>query len=1631
MEFTEDFELPTIEVTTKPVPEVQANDEAFYAAGSYGTDPVNNYTKMYGELTQDGYSQSLEDAKKMWMGEQDTRNKEAVLGLINDPAIPREQKTKVLSIYSTTGYISTDIKDKYVQRIASVNVGDTHLDESSQDTNVNLLPAKKADIESRKEDYSKDSFFDTIVENMPKIYEGITPGLIIRKPDGNIDWKKTLAPSQIAKDVGGEVLGLVNFFSSLPNFLESRGHAFTNLTKQAINKENLDWKDAIAKGEEWAATSPIVSWSDLRLETIVKKLGLENEFEAVKKEYEGSVINSITGGIGTIIQKLDDKGVEAGKTKPGQVQVLTDAALIFGGPLFKGGKALTKKFTKKEETIDIRPDSPLDNTVEANPGVAAPIIEAAIKDDTGQTATALGAEEPGILVHKYVLPKTTEKAADVRNNPDLHQQIIKLNKDLENVLENTQFDPNVIDVEQRRADIEAVTKVINESNLATYMQSNSLVNVADTLFQVKAVFGRDSNYFFNSRESVINAYNNLKTLVSSIPVEDMTTDFINFTTNYETSGLRETATSTGSLYIVDRITGQKYTPDSLRADPKFTADIMDNKQFAVVWEYNKEYDLLSNVLNGPQAVQTVLDFGYKFDISKIAQTTFGKWITPSGKFAPWIEKGLGRQAERSAYLSAQTLNLVKQKLGDGKLKNELATVVNDAQTSGRELFTKAELRLKFPKLSTSQIDSLFEKQVFWRQINYFDLALTDRARRNELINTGYVNGLYKDGKYIGAARKDFAFIGEGNLPPKSVWDLTLDIPVEFELDKAKTDGVYNIGGRQLVVLEKAFTDRATGKIYEYGLVGDKVKLDILPQKVIRRIPGYSPVLYREHFFIDAVPKELNVNGYQIMDKTKLENYSRSVAAATTKYEAEALVREFETRLPDHTISLRKAREESLGDRVSLYEVHGEVVRNALRRGERLPSLQGPARIEDPLTALIKTSQSLARIDAMRSYKNVFESYFIKNYKEFLPRVREGEFPPRIELIEPLPRAMSEAEKAKFEKAKAEFEYYSTITSFADWSDSIPSALVLAADVLEKYKIPGNVLREIGNKNMIINAPQRIASLFYITLNVPRQWFVQTQPIFEMVVANPIQGTKNVALMLATRLAILDEAKMLKPYKNLISKFAHDSVGNFIDKAEFDATVKAIKESGLLQSVDQNLLVNQILTDSTRPLVETPLEKGMARATMIPSATVKLARAVGFDAAELSNRLFMWLQAKDIWKEQNPGKNWNTPKAKDEISYEAWRLSGSMSRAGSLPYQRGALSFLMQFAAITQKQFLLGFQEGGSILSRADRTRLLAARGLLWGAYGVVGGKILMDAISSSQDPDIIALKEEIRKGAYDRVMNGFFKALAGDDIDPKINFSKDINPYGESGLGIPYIDLAVEIVKMLNGETNGFRFPALSAIGRIPDTINTLNSWLATKEITDQNFSRVVLEASRFASGMDNWAKAQLMLAIHDKITKQGKPLGLEATRAEAFAQVIGFTTTKEEDIWAAANVKKDRTTEVKDMASSIHRELIKIISDPDLKNDPELESKKREIVNSFLSTLQDDDGTHWDKDKIKEVREQIWELDKETRRTLKRSLIEYTWTKMNGQYNENNQKLENLLKDKKNESTFNLLNSIHGRENP
>lgn len=1644
MEFAEDFVLPEIEVTTKPVPEVQANDDAFYAAGSYGEDPVNNYTQMYTELSQEGYSDIFEAAKRTWQLEQSASNKEAVLGILNDPAITKEQKKSILSTYSVTGYISSDLKDKYVQKMASVTVGDTHLDAEAQDANIANLPIKQADIKQRKNNSDYDAFIDSLIEGSIQGLDFISPGRIIRNPNGTINFSKTLSAKQIAKDVGGEVTGALNFLSSLPNFILGASYAFGDLTRQKLKDENLQWQEALSRGEEWAQTNPIASIFDWRFVTLVKRLdnvfpGFEKAvFEPIKKEFDESVLSNFANGFGKVIEKLDDESAKQGYTKPGQIAVIADAAMIFGAPLYKGTKAGVKAVKSKVgkaidegttnvfqlPTIDVRPDSPIDNTSAANPAIASKLIKAGIEDSTGQTSLALGAEEPGVLIHKYVMPKTLQELPDVRNNPDLHKDIIESTKALENVLENTQFDPNIVDIDARLSDIGAITKIINEKQAPTYQQSNSRVNIADNVFEFKAVFGRDSNYFYNSRESVINAYDNLKKLVESIPEEER-----------------------GSVYITDRITGQKYTPDSLRADPKFTADVMDNKQFAVEWEYKKEYDLLDAFLNGPDSVRTVMNFyGLRLDLSKILQAPFGKWVTPTGKFDPKFERTIGRGEERSAYLAAQTLNIIKEELGDGRLKNELAAAIFEQQARGTDVLTMSQLRNIFgSKLSKKEYDALYRKQLFWRQINNFNFALTERNKRNELLDTGFNKGIYKEGKYIGAARTEFAFTGPKQMAPRQAWDLTLNLPIEFQLDLSKTDGVFDIGGRQLVVLEKKFTDTETGKVYEYGLVGDKVKLDILPtQGIIRRMPGYSPLLYKEHFFLDLIPKKLTVNGFEITDREVLKNYKQAVAAASTKIEIDALKKEFEQRYPDYEVRDRKATE-SVKDQVSLYEVHNDLIRSAMKKGEQLPSLYGLAKIEDPLTSLIKSSRSLATLDSWRSYKSVFENYFSKTYKEFLKDLPEGQtFPTDITQIRKIPD-MTEAQTAKYNKALAEYELHSTAVNVGEVPGFIQKSIIGVSDILENYKVPAKTVRELGQKLYPSRIANKLSSLFFIAFNPTAQVLVQWAPIADMLGASTLkgvtgnfkgmaQGPKNFALSLATRIALLEEAKMLKPYRNVFGKATHAFVKNIISKEEFDANIKAIKESGLMQSIDHNLLVNQILTDTSRPLIESPLEKAGAAAAAVPKAVTKVAKTVGFDAAEMINRIFMWHMAKDFWMEQNPGKNWNTPGFREVIAYEGSRLSGGMNRAQSFPYQRGTLSSLMQFGAIMQKQFLLGFQEGGSILSNADRARLLTARAILWGTYGVAGSQYLIDLLTYGTDnPTVLKYKKELNSALADRLGSPMFRAMFGEggEKEPDLNFGKRLNPYGESNLGIPYVDLMLEVVKALRGDPEGFRFPFIGAAGRISDSINAINDWLLTKDINKTDWKTAVLKAASFSSGMSNWAQGQLMLAIGDKMTKQGQLLELNATTTEAYAQMyFGLTTHREEDLWKAARIARDETTKVQEMAREYHKRVISLINDPASLNDPDLQQKKLEMANAFLSILAED-KVNWSEETIQEIRNQFIELDRKMNTTVKDSLTSRTIKKMDTEYDKNNQELQNRLKDSDNEEIFRLMNIINGRENP
>lgn len=1614
MAFTEDFEIPGVEESVKQVPVTQANDEAFYAAGSYSPDPINAYQTMYQEQTQQGYSDTLEAAKRTWAQEQNTTNKEAVLGIINDPTIPREDKINVLSTYAASGYVSQNLRDKYVQRIGAIDMGVTHTQADAQDAVAVNIPNTVAKVESRQSRSGVMKFVDAIVDGV----DFVTPGIVIRKPDGAINWAKTLTPSQLAKDLKGELLGSANFISSIPNWAAAKGHQFGEITYDLLTQQKVDWEGAIQRGDENAAKG-INSLFDWRLTALAKKAGVE-------KEYEYSITNNVIRTVGEAIHWVDTKGVEKGLTKPGQITVAADALMIFGPPVAKGYKAVKGLAEKKiEKTLNVpefaveppnyRPNSPIENTIAANPKIAADLSKEALNDPTGRSAEILGTDK-GTIVYKMVMPKALEEHPDVIANPSLHKEIIKTNEELTRTLQDTNFDPNVVDRVGKLADINAIETIANETRGATYMQSNS--KVSPTLDQLDAhlVFGRDTNYFFNSRRAVVQAYSDLKDYISTLP-----------------EGER------GQLYITDRVTGAKLTPEQLVNDPRFNevAPIND-KQFSLDWEFSKKYDILDHVMRGPQAQPVKFSYGFTWDATKFLDkpnpfgskwTTIGSYFTPHGRFAPWIERGLARAFDRSTYISHQTYNIIKKNFADRKLNNEMNTLIYDAQAEHVDIYSKLELHDKFTHLSKDQIDLLFQKQVAWRQINEFHLLLTDRARRAEMVQKGFDRGLFKDDKYMGIGAST-----KFELPPdtkmKEVWDFDSQSGIPFELDRSMEastrEGIFDTKGRQLVRLSKN-VEGVDGSVYEYALVGTSVKLDVLPSRVIKGIPGYSPIIYREHFFVDAVPKRLRLNGNEVTDPIALSNYSKTLAAAKTKFEAETLVKEMQLRHPDHEVSFRSAREDNYNDHANMYEIHGDVVRNAMRRGERLPSINGLARIEDPMTALLKTTRATARIDAFKDFKRVFEEYFVKEYREFLP---DENFPTNIEKLD---NKYGKLAEDKFRRAVAEYEYISTATNFADGVDVSSMTLHALADVFEKYKIPGNILREqkYGLKYAAhpVETGKKMASLFYIAYAPIRQWLTQPINIVSYTTAMPVTGSRALALSIGMRAALLEEASMLKNYKGVLSGGAKKAVKDLISPQDFDIMLKGIKESGLLESVDQNLMVNELLTDTTRPLVESTTEKLWARATTPFTSASKIVKKVGFDAAELTNRLFMWSFAREKWIQQNPGKNWRTPEALEAISHEGWKLSGSMSRAGSLPYQRGLLSGFFQFAAISQKQLLLALQDGGSLLTKTDQAKLFGAQAVLFGTQGVLGAQYLMNSALSSDNPTVVKYAKELRRGAIDRLDSMIFQTISGDEIDPNLNVSKALNPFGESNLGIPYIDVMIEGIKFLNGQP-GTKVPAFEAMGRVQDTINTIHSYFITKDITDKEFNRVLLEGAQFASGMSAWAKAQYMFAYHDKITKDGKPMGLQSTNAQALAQIFGITTYKEEDFWRAGTARREYNTEVQDMAKEIHQQIIKtIVNDPKLRNDPELALKRTLMLTSFLSMLKN--SKNWSDQKIIDVQNQVLDLDRQEQKDLKSSLIEFVFKKKSNEYDKDIQTIENATKDETNKEMFDFFNFIKGKGNP
>ena len=87
---------------------------------------------------------------------------------IQDESIDKMEKFRILTQYSTGGYVSQSLKDKYIQKVAVMPTDHTVEDRKSQDNNIDALPQKLELSINQKQDKVINNLAEDITNKVVK-----------------------------------------------------------------------------------------------------------------------------------------------------------------------------------------------------------------------------------------------------------------------------------------------------------------------------------------------------------------------------------------------------------------------------------------------------------------------------------------------------------------------------------------------------------------------------------------------------------------------------------------------------------------------------------------------------------------------------------------------------------------------------------------------------------------------------------------------------------------------------------------------------------------------------------------------------------------------------------------------------------------------------------------------------------------------------------------------------------------------------------------------------------------------------------------------------------------------------------------------------------------------------------------------------------------------------------------------------------------------------------------------------------------------------------------------------------------------------------------------------------------------
>ena len=619
--------------------------------------------------------------------------------------------------------------------------------------------------------------------------------------------------------------------------------------------------------------------------------------------------------------------------------------------------------------------------------------------------------------------------------------------------------------------------------------------------------------------------------------------------------------------------------------------------------------------------------------------------------------------------------------------------------------------------------------------------------------------------------------------PREIWDFENGKPVESATSQANfvlgnKKKLYGDKESNIVIyrLAKNYTD-PDGRIFEYGIFR-KQEAQALPQQVLRSLTGHMPSIMKGSHFVRMYPTSITVNGFVRTLEQHIEEggtrdswvlemqnggHGRAIMVSPTEIGAqrwlrnnlEAWAKESDISTGAHLFEVRIADELVSRDRIEANALREEAMASSRQRTE-LPVAK--AVYEDAFASFVMATESNGSRAYMAPLINEYKQLWIETYSPYI-----------VGGLSEFPKA-----SAELGSLKAEVNWKDTLDPkesraiIANANKELQQIMILDQGHMPNWigrslqKVAGR-LAEYGEtkaKNLEGTMPviskaiekalpgayaiskrpslahnflMRTTSTLKIQWQVPWwHWAIQTANswghlavagysgfnkqtlnnymktasqsayVVHMITRNNINSKKYAKELEAGYNWLLDnDAKLLGATDNILD----------LSKNDMALIIANGKNSGFFHIADHTFAKNFFS--------QGPKKLQSRRDTRVFGKANERVGQIGFEQGELMGRVNTWMAARLDWVQKNPGKNWRTPQALEEINSGARKLAGSMDKYGEMGIQR--VPILATFAQFSS--FIFKSSEGlwNTSATPFNPKQMAALTGWNTMVYGVRGG----------------------------------------------------------------------------------------------------------------------------------------------------------------------------------------------------------------------------------------------------------------------------------------------------------------------